>query len=930
MKTNIRVFFLLIIFSVISISNIFSNSFIVVTPMHDTICDNKSVINTYAENVTAQPGNNVEVTFSVTDFEDVASISLTLKYNNSILNYRSTEYIHDEINTGTFNIHENSDGDLKVAWYSINPVYIGDDDLIKVLFSYEGGYTEIQWDTITPGACVYTDLGFNEWPAIFHDGSVSIQDGHEISGRISDDISGEGVEDVEIAFTQLGSVHTDQEGNYLQSVPMDWSGTSEPQKLYYSFEPENRSYSNVNINYEDQNFTGTYTPQIFNISGKIIDSEASIGIEGIKVTFTGLIDVFTDQNGDYVQQVPYGWSGFCEPQSDFYIFQPEEREYTNVTEGIQDQDYIGQQVFSISGLITDSFSGLGIENVEIDFDELGIIMTNSDGYYIIYVPDAWSGIAIPVKEGYSFDPLKREYVYVSTNLEDEDYIGTMTSEHYIISGTILDNQSIGIENVRVNFSNIGNVFTDLNGDYSQNIASGWSGEATPGLMGYIFEPETMYYENVTEDLSGQDYIGISTIFISGFIKDIYTGDGIEGVNINFTGFGSAQTNDQGFYSMELVQGWSGNATPAKIGYTFEPESRTYVNVTANTINQDYTGTLIDLTLSVSADPQEICQGYPTQLNAIASGGSGNYTYSWMSSPAGFYSNEASPIVYPDTSTIYIVVVDDGESTLNDAVNVIVNYYPGAAYEIFGADTICIEESQIEYYVDPIQNASEYLWIVPSGVSIQSGSGTNSISVYFSETSTSGLISVRSINQCGIGLEISKEITVNPLPDVILDTFGNVYVQLESYLLSGGHPDGGVYTGNFVIGNYFYPQSAGPGPHIIAYSYTDPENFCVNTASQILIVTNSPGIHENINNPETIRIFPNPSTGILNFELPVDIKSIDVSVFSMHGQMAFNSTINKIDSENNIPQIDMSFLKIGIYLVKISNNNIQRTVKVLLK
>ena len=930
MKTNIRVFFLLIIFSVISISNIFSNSFIVVTPMHDTICDNKSVINTYAENVTAQPGNNVEVTFSVTDFEDVASISLTLKYDNSILNYLSTEYIHDEINTGTFNIHENSDGDLKVAWYSLNPVNIGDDDLLKVLFSYEGGYTEIQWDTLTTGACVYTDLGFNELPAIFHNGSVSVQDGLEISGRITDDISGEGIEDVEIAFTQLGSVHTDQDGNYLQSVPMNWSGTSEPQKLYYSFEPENRSYSNVNINYEDQNFTGTYTPQFFNISGKIIESETSIGIEGIKVTFTGLIDVFTDQNGDFVQQVPYGWSGFCEPQSDLYIFQPQQIEYINVTEDMQDQDFIGQLSFSISGIITDNSSGIGIEGVEINFSGLETVLTNSYGEYIIYVPNGWNGTATPAKYGYTFYPLKRDYNNVNSNLENEDYIGTMTSQHYIISGTILDNQSMGIENVRINFSNIGNVFTDLNGDYSQNVASGWSGEATPGFMGYIFEPETMYYENVTEDLSGQDYIGISTIIISGFIEDIYTGDGIEGVNVNFTGFGAAQTNDQGFYSMELVQGWSGNAIPTKIGYTFEPESRTYVNVTMNTINQDYTGTLIDLTLSVSADPQEICQGYPTQLNAIASGGSGNYTYSWMSSPAGFYSNEASPIVYPDTSTIYIVVVDDGESTLNDAVNVIVNYYPGAAYKIFGADTICIEESQIEYYVDPIQNASEYLWIVPSGVSIQSGNGTNSISVYFSETSASGLISVRGINQCGIGLEISKEITVNPLPDVSLDTFGNVYVQLESYLLSGGHPDGGVYTGNFVIGNYFYPQSAGLGPHIITYSYTDPENFCVNTASQILIVTNSPGIHENINNLETIRIFPNPSQGIINFELPVDIKNIDISVFSMHGQMVFNSTINKINSENLIHKIDMSFLQRGIYLIKISNNNIIRTEKLLLK
>ncbi|MBI9037318.1 MAG: T9SS type A sorting domain-containing protein [Bacteroidales bacterium] len=930
MKTTIKALFSLIIFSMIIFSNVHANDFIIETPIHDTLNDNKSIINTFAENVTASPGENVEVTFSVTDFYDVASISLTLKYDNSILNYLSTEYIHPDINTGTFNINQNPGGDLKVAWYSIYPVNIGNDDLFRVLFSYNGGYTEIKWDTLSTGACVYTGLDFIELPAIFHNGSVSIYNGLEISGSIIDDITLEGVEDVEVSFTGLGSVHTNQDGDYLQSVPMDWSGTSEPQKLYYSFEPEIRTYSNVNTNHEDQDFTGTYTPQHFNISGKITDSETSIGIEGIKVTFTGLPDVFTDQNGDYMQQVPFGWSGFSEPQSDSYKFQPEQIEYANVTVDITDQDFIGQKVFSISGLITDNSSGFGIENVEIDFDELGIVLTNSDGYYIIYVPDSWSGLAIPVKEGYSFDPLKREYFNVSSNLENEDYIGTLTAQFYFISGTILDNQSIGIENVIINFSNIGNVFTDSNGNYSQNVPSGWSGGATPELTGYIFEPESMYYENVNEDLSGQNYTGINTIIISGFILDNLSGDGIDGVNVNFTGIGAAQTNDQGFYSKEIGAGWSGNATPSKIGYLFQPEHRTYINVTVNTINQDYSGTLTDLTLNISADPQEICLGYPTQLNAIASGGSGNYTYSWLSNPVGFYSNEASPIVYPDTTTVYFAFVNDGETTVNDAINVIVNYLPATADQILGVDTVCIKEDQVIFYVDPIQNATEYLWIVPPGVSINSGSGTNSISVYFTEKSATGLISVRGINQCGIGSETFKEVIVNPLPEVSLDTFENVYVQLASYLLSGGHPDGGIFSGDFIIGNYFYPPSAGVGPHIITYYYTDPDNGCVNSASQILIVTNSPGVDENLDNLQTIRIFPNPSQGILCFELPIDIKFIDVSIFSMHGQMVFNSAINKTDIENLIHQIDISFLQRGIYLVKISNNHIIRTDKILLK
>ena len=734
--------------------------------MPDTISDKKSVINTFAENVTALPGYNVEVTFSVTDFDSVASISLTIKYNNSILNYLSTEYIHDDINTGTFNINQNLEGDLKIAWYSLElePVNIGDDDLFKVLFSYEGGFTEIQWDTITPGACVYTDLDFNELPAVFFNGSVSVQGGFEISGRIIDDITLEGVEDVEVTFTGLGSVHTDFEGYYLQSVPMNWSGTSEPMKSYYSFEPETRTYSNVNINLENQDYTATFTPQDLYISGKIIDSETSLGIEGIKVTFTGLVDVYTDQNGDYIKQVPYGWSGFSEPQSGLYVFQPEQIEYVNVIEDMLGQDFVGQLSFSISGLVTDNFSGLGIENVEITFDGLENVFTNSDGYYIISVSHNWNGTAIPVKDGYIFNPPKRDYIIVNSNLENEDYIGTLT----------------------------------------------------------------------------------------------------------------------------------------------------------------------DLSLSVSAEPEEICNGYSSQLNAIATGGSGNYSYSWMSSPEGFYSDEASPIVFPDTSTIYIVVVNDGLTTISDAVSVSVIYSPASADEIFGSDTVCIEESQIIYYVDPIQNASEYLWIVPSGVSIQSGSGTNSISVYFSETSASGSIRVRGINQCGIGSETIKEVIVNQLPEVSLDTFENVYVQITSYLLSGGHPEGGVYSGNYIIGDYFYPQAAGVGPHMITYSYTDPENGCINSASQILIVTNSPGINEDIEFAKSIKIYPNPTQGLLNIEIPNDFNKVDISIFSIHGKRMLNSKIDNINSKKLIHNLDISSFSKGIYYIKISDTEQITTGKIILK
>jgi hypothetical protein len=46
----------------------------------------------------------------------------------------------------------------------------------------------------------------------------------------------------------------------------------------------------------------------------------------------------------------------------------------------------------------------------------------------------------------------------------------------------------------------------------------------------------------------------------------------------------------GNYTVTVPSGWSGTVTPAKIGYTFSPVSRSYSNVLSNRTAQDYTAT----------------------------------------------------------------------------------------------------------------------------------------------------------------------------------------------------------------------------------------------------------------------------------------------------------------------------------------------------
>ncbi|GEM_PF-5787904 len=74
----------------------------------------------------------------------------------------------------------------------------------------------------------------------------------------------------------------------------------------------------------------------------------------------------------------------------------------------------------------------------------------------------------------------------------------------------------------------------------------------------------------------------STITISGNITA-----GTAGLaDVNMTGL-DVLTDSNGFYSVTVTSGFSGIILPTKYGYTFDPNSISYTNITSDQINQDY-------------------------------------------------------------------------------------------------------------------------------------------------------------------------------------------------------------------------------------------------------------------------------------------------------------------------------------------------------
>jgi hypothetical protein len=81
--------------------------------------------------------------------------------------------------------------------------------------------------------------------------------------------------------------------------------------------------------------------------------------------------------------------------------------------------------------------------------------------------------------------------------------------------------------------------------------------------------------------------------------------------------------------------------------------------------------IFPLTVDASATPEVIVVGDSSHLLATPSGGTGDYTFTWISIPEGFHSTIADPWISPIDTTLYIVTVTDGIGTASDSVTVFV-------------------------------------------------------------------------------------------------------------------------------------------------------------------------------------------------------------------------------------------------------------------
>lgn len=341
---------------------------------------------------------------------------------------------------------------------------------------------------------------------------------------------------------------------------------------------------------------------------------------------------------------------------------------------------------------------------------------------------------------------------------------------------------------------------------------------------------------------------------------------------------------------------------------------TYVatDASGNAVNGSFTVNVVDATPPVFSNcPSNMtaCQGdvvtFPTPTATDNCGGA--VTVNQISGlPSGSVFN-----LGPNTVTFR--ATDANGNFTNCTFTITVNANPNATLTIPSA-TACLN--------DPLINID---FGTPSG-GIYSGNGVSG-TTFNPATAGTGpqTITYTVTNANGCSDDATDIIIVNSAPNVTFTINDNsACVNHPPYVVSGGSPSGGVYTGTGMTGSSFNPGAAGAGNHTITYTVTDG-NGCTGQATDVINVSSCVGIDE-VKEEELITIFPNPSNGLftIQYENP-NIDIVKIEVYNTIGQQVFSNTYN-----GPTIQIDLNNLVNGAYIVFMDANGNRVMKKIIIE
>jgi hypothetical protein len=413
-----------------------------------------------------------------------------------------------------------------------------------------------------------------------------------------------------------------------------------------------------------------------------------------------------------------------------------------------------------------------------------------------------------------------------------------------------------------------------------------------------------------------------------------------------------------------------------------------------------------LGVNATSFPGTLCPGFSSILNAMVSGGSGNYTYSWTSNPPGFTSNLGSPTVFPVSTTSYTVQINDGFSTISGTTTVTVNpkplagagtnssipygtnvtlngsasggsgnytYYwtstpPGYSstemtptmtnltvstlftFVVTDVATGCVSEpAQVTISVtgSPLAcNPAAFPAILCKGetVKLHAMVGGGSGSYTYTWTSTPAGFNSQETDPQVIPDETTNyiltvsdgfnsstgqvNVQVKPVPVLVnwpSDTTACIY---DKIILDAGNPGSSYYWSNGAITQTIEVETTGIGFDMQVYRVKILNEYgCADSAvSRITFSFSACTAIEEVLQDGNLSVFPNPGNGRLHLEVRFAGEFLEVNISTIVGQTVLADRLEFSGGNLLSRDYDLTRFPKGLYLVTIKSNEFSRAVK----
>ncbi|MCX6251185.1 MAG: T9SS type A sorting domain-containing protein [Bacteroidetes bacterium] len=362
------------------------------------------------------------------------------------------------------------------------------------------------------------------------------------------------------------------------------------------------------------------------------------------------------------------------------------------------------------------------------------------------------------------------------------------------------------------------------------------------------------------------------------------------------------------------------------------------NITSGTqTGSDTAKVNVNMSILATATPPAIILGQSSQLDVNATGGSGNYTYSWTSIPAGYTSNIKNPVVSPTVTTQYVAHVGDGSQTKLDTAQVTVTLGTLTVIATASPSTICNgQTSQLNAAAAGGTLTYSYSWVsIPPGFTsnIANPMVTPLVTTQYIVTVSDGSSSVSDTTQVNV--------VQNPTAFAGNDT--TYCVTISSISLNGSAANyttvmwstsgTGTFSNTNALVTAYYPSAADKTTGHVNLTLTAyPQTPCANATSSTdhILFDNCNGIPQTGNEPFGVTVSPNPTAGQFNLTI-TGLKNQEtfITILDFQGKLIFSDRVY-----NNEPvykrNLDFSNLAKGIYLIKVEKGSEEKTDKLLVQ